>query len=98
MQARAIFEEERISKLYSIQVLQNFFRTCLARKDFGGRIRKADIADKVLEGAELELMREADTETAYYNYQIKAVTHFQRIFRGWRGRLAAMVLGVIQMR
>lgn len=92
------FNEERVSKLYSIQTLQNFFRTCLARKQYAGRLRKNEIGDRVREDHEIDLMREAEAETRYYNYRIKAIVNFQRIFRGWKGRIVAMEVAVIYYR
>ena len=81
------FTEEKVNKLYSVQVLQNWVRTVLARKDFGGRLRKLDIAERVNEDTELDLMREADAEAHYYAYQLRAIVDFQRVFRGWKGRI-----------
>lgn len=95
VRARAKFADERVQKLFAIQTLQNFFRTCLARKEYAGRLRKNEIADRVREDRELELMREAEVETRYYNYRLKAVIDFQRIFRGWKDRLRAMELAII---
>lgn len=89
------FQEEKIQKLYSIQVLQNFFRTCLARKEYAGRLRKNEIADRVREDTELDLMRDAEAETRYYLYRLRAVINFQRIFRGWKGRIIAAEAAVI---
>lgn len=95
IRAKARFAEEKVQKLYSIQVLQNFFRTCLARKEYAGRLRKNEIGDRVREDHELDLMREAEAETRYYNYRLKALVDFQRIFRGWKGRIRAMEVAVI---
>jgi hypothetical protein len=92
---RMKFNEEKIQKLYSIQLLQNFFRTCLARKEYAGRFRKREIADRVVEDTELDLMREAEVETRYYNYRLRAIINFQRIFRGWQGRKLAAIAAVI---
>jgi hypothetical protein len=92
---RARYAEERVQKLYSIQVLQNFLRTCLARKEYASRLKKKDIAEKVSEDFELDMMREAEAETRYYEYRLRAVINFQRIFRGWRGRKVAAEAAVL---
>jgi hypothetical protein len=95
LRQRSRYAEERIQKLYSIQVLQNFFRTCLARKEYASRFKKNEIEDRVREDTELDLMREAEAETRYYNYRLRAIINFQRIFRGWKGRMIAAEAAVI---
>jgi hypothetical protein len=80
------FHEAKIQKLYSIQVLQNFFRTLLARKEYFSRYKKSLIAQKVQEDFELDLMRDAEIEMRYFLYQEKAIIDIQRAFRGWLGR------------
>jgi hypothetical protein len=92
---RMRFAEEKVQKLYSIQVLQNFFRTCLARKEYASRLRKREIAERVREDTELDLMREAEAECRYYEYRLKAIINFQRIFRGWKGRKIAAEAAVL---
>lgn len=87
---RLKYIEERVQKLYSIQVLQNFIRTMQARKIYSRRLKKQLLSSVIKGDNELDLMRIADIETQYYNYQIRAIINFQRIYRGWKGRRIAM--------
>lgn len=81
------FKENRVQKLYAIQVLQNFFRTLLARKDFGKRIKLQSLEETIREDHELEAMRDAEVETRFFLYQLGAIVTIQRCFRGWKGRI-----------
>ena len=83
---RRKFQETKIQKLYAIQVLQNFFRTVLARKEYFSRYKKSLIAQRVQEDLELDLMRDAELEMRYFMYQESAIVDIQRTFRGWLGR------------
>eukprot|EP01035_Chromulina_nebulosa_P020505 gene20505-26599_t len=84
--ARSKFTEIRISKLYAIQSIQNFVRTCLARKVYRRRVRARHLKDLVIADRELDLMREAETEKRYFDYRWKAVVTIQRVVRGLNGR------------
>ncbi len=86
------FAEERIEKLFAIQTLQNFFRVVKARKEYMSRLRKEDIAEKVREDTELDLMRDEEAETRYYLYKINAIVTIQRCFRGHLGRKIALIV------
>lgn len=92
---RTKFAEQKVQMLYSIQVLQNFLRTCLARKEFAGRYRKNEIIDRAKEDMELDLMREEEVIKRYYDYRVRAIVNFQRIFRGWKGRMLAAEVAVL---
>lgn len=87
--AQARFRELRITKLTAIQTLQNFIRTGLALKEFRRRKRLKLLEEKVREDQELDLMRDADGETRFYNYIIKSIIDIQRFVRGCLGRKIA---------
>lgn len=91
---RKKWQEERIAKLYSIQVLQNFFRTYMARKEYMGRYRKREIAERVREDKENDQMRIEEADTLFYLYHVKAATAIQRVYRGLLGRRIAFLLAV----
>eukprot|EP01039_Chlorochromonas_danica_P001031 gene1031-1118_t len=88
------FNRDRIEKLYALQILQNFFRTFLARRQYASRLKKADIAEKVREDNELERMRQEEVEMRYYLYHVKAVVNIQRLYRGLRDRRLAAQLAI----
>lgn len=91
---RKRYYEQRIQKLYSIQVLQNFFRTYLARKEYMSRVKKRDIAERVREDLENEMMKEEEIAMLYYLYHVEAATTIQRVFRGNQGRKLYFILAV----
>lgn len=88
--AQEKFAETRIQKLSSVQVLQNFFRTMLARKEFGRRLKLELIQEKVREDEETALMIDAEVEKRFFDYQYNAILTIQRVFRGWKGRKVAL--------
>lgn len=91
---RRRFQEARIQKLYSIQVLQNFFRTYLARKEYASRLKKREIAERVREDKECELMKEEEVQMLYYLYHVNAAVAIQRVYRGRLDRKVYFVLAV----
>lgn len=91
---RKTFQDEKINKLFAIQTIQNFSRIVLARTDFGRRLKKQKIEEKVREDKELELMREADAETRYYLYLFHAAVQIQKLYRGRMGRRIAYLNAV----
>ena len=56
------------------------------------RLRKEDIAEKVREDTELDLMRDEEAETRYYLYKLNAIVTIQRCFRGHQGRKIALIV------
>jgi hypothetical protein len=84
--AMAKYAEDKVNKLYSIQMLQNFFRVYIARKEYMKRYRKHIMKDAIKEDKELDLMRHAEAETLFYNYLISQIVNIQRYFRGYLGR------------
>lgn len=91
---RKYFLEERVQKLYSIQVLQNFFRTYFARKEYASRLKKKDLEEKIREDKERDIMQQEDLDMVYFLYHDKAATDMQRAYRGMRGRRVAYDLAV----
>lgn len=95
---RTRFAEVRVQKLYSVQVLQNFFRTMLARKEFTRRLKLQLLEETIHEDFELDRMRDAEIETRFFLYQLNAIITIQRVFRGWKGRLRALEVAIIYYR
>ncbi|RYH31298.1 hypothetical protein EON65_02940 [archaeon] len=91
---RKHFLEERVQKLYAIQVLQNFFRTYLARKEYASKLKKKDLEEKIREDKEQDMMQQEELDMLYFLYHVKAATDIQRAFRGMMGRRVAYNLAV----
>eukprot|EP01041_Mallomonas_annulata_P000411 gene411-745_t len=96
--AQKIYAELRSTRLWAAQIIQCFFRKCLARKELNRRRRLFELNERAKEEAELDLMRHADTESAYYEYCIQAIIDFQRLFRGWKGRKYAKECAIVKSR
>lgn len=91
-QARARFIALKVSKMTSVQIMQNFIRKGIAYKEVRRRRRMYALLENKREEQELSLMRIADAETAYFIFHLNAITNIQRVFRGWKGREVGKVL------
>ena len=91
-QQRAKFIEMKVSKMSSVQIIQNFVRKGLAYKETSRRRRMFALLENKREEREIELMRDAEAEMLFYNFIMKAILDIQRVFRGYRGREVGKLL------
>jgi len=93
-QVRQVEVDRRITKLFSIRIIQNTVRRGLARMRVR-RIRRGHfLSTAKSEERELDEMRRAEQETLYYMYHYIAARNCQRIFRGFRDRDRAALLAI----
>eukprot|EP01038_Epipyxis_sp_PR26KG_P006206 gene6206-8548_t len=88
------FQLVKIEKLSAIQTIQNFMRRIQAKKRYRSEYRKRNIKEIKNEERELDLMRESELETRYFNFHLKAIIDIQRTYRGWKGRIIGALAAV----
>lgn len=91
----AKFRRFKIAAEWASQVIQNFARRALALRDWKRAVRQFILLEHKRQERELELMREEEVETRYYNMHIDAILSVQRVFRGWKGRQDANAEAVV---
>lgn len=84
--ARGRYERLRIQCIYGAQVIQNCVRRFLATRRVKDIRRKKFIGENVRQMRENDDMREAELESAFYEFIIHSIIDIQRCFRGWKGR------------